>query len=145
MKIRDTARVILVNSDKKILLLKYTYPNEIFWLTPGGKIEGNETLLEAAKRELYEESGILNAEFIEPYTFYSEETYLIDNEKVFFKEHIFFAYIHNTEISLLNLNLNERNIISEARWWNIQEFIDSKENFYPKDLLPLIKKAIEYF
>ena len=81
MKIRDTARVILVNSDKKILLLKYTYPNEVFWLTSGGKIEENETLLEAAKRELYEETGILNAEFIEPYTFYLEETYLIDNDK----------------------------------------------------------------
>lgn len=32
-----------------------------FWATPGGGLEGNETFKEAAKRELFEETGISSA------------------------------------------------------------------------------------
>lgn len=34
------------------------------WETQGGHIEAGETLMEAAKRELYEESGVTDAEII---------------------------------------------------------------------------------
>ena len=39
--------------------------NHTTWEFPGGAIEKGETPLEAAKRELYEETGAVNASFVE--------------------------------------------------------------------------------
>ncbi len=52
--------VIAVNSDEKVLLQReYRYPtDEIIWQLPGGSIEADESVEEAAKRELSEESGL---------------------------------------------------------------------------------------
>ena len=46
------------------------------WEIPGGHIEEGETWLEAAKRELYEETGAIEVE-IEPICLYSISTYAL--------------------------------------------------------------------
>lgn len=54
--------VAVINRDKKILLLKRgpTAPyNPNNYCFPGGTVESNETLEQAAIRELYEETGIV--------------------------------------------------------------------------------------
>ncbi|ADM27380.1 NUDIX hydrolase [Ignisphaera aggregans DSM 17230] len=46
--------------DGMILLIKRGYPpREGFWAIPGGAIEAGETIYDAAKRELEEETGLL--------------------------------------------------------------------------------------
>jgi 8-oxo-dGTP pyrophosphatase MutT (NUDIX family) len=47
----------LIFKDNKVLLVKHRYGN--FWVMPGGGIEKNENLEDAAKRELKEEAGII--------------------------------------------------------------------------------------
>jgi len=47
-----------VQVDQKFLLLQKPDSNENTWSVPGGKIERGETPLQAAKRELFEETGI---------------------------------------------------------------------------------------
>jgi len=55
---RDTAGVIAITIDKKILLTKQKQPGmKQFLGTPGGIIDKNEDPLVAAKRELLEETG----------------------------------------------------------------------------------------
>lgn len=54
--------VAVINRDKKILLLKRgpTAPwNPNNYCFPGGTVEDNESLEQAASRELYEETGIV--------------------------------------------------------------------------------------
>ncbi|NOZ30825.1 MAG: NUDIX domain-containing protein, partial [Crenarchaeota archaeon] len=49
----------LVIRDGKILLVKRKYPpGKGRWSIPGGHVEVNESILEAARRELLEETGI---------------------------------------------------------------------------------------
>ena len=48
-----------IEIENKLLLLKYAQGSESGrWGVPAGKVEGDETPIEAAKRELFEETGI---------------------------------------------------------------------------------------
>lgn len=59
---RATARVLPVSSDGRVLLLQDqdpARPGELRWGTIGGAVDPGETLVEAAVREMFEETGIV--------------------------------------------------------------------------------------
>ncbi|NUR72171.1 MAG: NUDIX domain-containing protein [Hamadaea sp.] len=68
IKIRRSARVLLLDADDRVLLLKIHDPSAVrgpnplpsvdFWLLVGGGLEQSETYEEAARREVFEETGI---------------------------------------------------------------------------------------
>lgn len=57
---RPAARVVCVDDQGRILLLRWhdTIDHVVFWEPPGGGLEPGETPLEAARRELYEETSL---------------------------------------------------------------------------------------
>lgn len=48
----------VVHSQDKYLVVEETIHGKALWNQPAGHLEADETLVEAAKRELYEETGI---------------------------------------------------------------------------------------
>ena len=54
---RKSARSILITKENKLLLMKRTKPNEVYYVTIGGGINEGETSEQALIRELKEESG----------------------------------------------------------------------------------------
>ena len=52
-----SARAIIIKKENKLLLMKRTKPNEVYYVTIGGGIEDSETSEQALLRELKEESG----------------------------------------------------------------------------------------
>jgi len=61
---RPTARVLPVSPDGRVLLLQDrdpARPSELRWGTIGGGVDPGETMVEAAVREMFEETGILVA------------------------------------------------------------------------------------
>lgn len=61
MQLQVGVKVLLINQDGAILILRRTKPlsnGKIVWDIPGGRINPGETTEEALTRELYEETGI---------------------------------------------------------------------------------------
>jgi len=52
-------RVILINEDDKILLVKQHHEDRDIWMVPGGSIEEGENSQDAAIREVMEETGLI--------------------------------------------------------------------------------------
>jgi 8-oxo-dGTP diphosphatase len=123
MKHRIAAGVIVENDDR-ILLVRHTKPGVYdFWVAPGGGAEGTEDLLSAAKREVFEESGLhvepLQLAYIEEFSNpHTREC------KVWFTGRLLGGTI-NTEASEA-----KREHITEAAWLSRSEF-EGKTVFPP--------------
>ncbi|MFI8418447.1 NUDIX hydrolase [Serratia sp. NPDC078593] len=48
----------VVHAADKFLIVEETVNNKVLWNQPAGHLEANETLIQAAERELWEETGI---------------------------------------------------------------------------------------
>jgi ADP-ribose pyrophosphatase YjhB (NUDIX family) len=51
-------RVIILDDENRVLMVKQYHENREFWLVPGGAIEAGETSIIAAEREVREETGL---------------------------------------------------------------------------------------
>jgi len=78
----------VVKGERKFLLLHYNY-TQPFWDFPKGKLEKGETPLDAARREVREESGIDGIDIKDGFThvihyFYTREGKTVDKTVSFF-------------------------------------------------------------
>ena len=110
--------LVLANNEEMWLLTKHPTRGIEF---PGGKVEDQETLIDAAKRETYEETGarISNVEWV--------AEYIVHDVKPFCKT-VFRAKIDTIE-DTFEVHETEGPI-----WFTLQEFFQSKElSFHMKD------------
>lgn len=131
--VRDSARALITREDGKFLLLwlakpataYHGYINEPFWITPGGGIEAGETILEALKRELWEELGFNSEQYevesncvaivITPITFKAVP--------VFFRDILIKVRLVDYEavISSANQQVDELDSLDGFRWFSKDE------------------------
>ena len=90
--------IVLFNSDEFLLIQHPAKSNgdEGHWDFPKGHVEGNETELETAKRELIEETGIVNFRLFDGFRHRIEYNFQKGNEMAP-KEVIFFLAESNTK------------------------------------------------
>lgn len=78
MTIRLTAGGIVLNSKGEVCIVNQRYKN---FSLPKGGVEPGEDILEAAKREIYEETGITHLKLIKKLGTYSRESAKFDTKK----------------------------------------------------------------
>ncbi len=142
---RRAARVLLVGPDDRLLLFLMHDPDRPhrgeWWITPGGGLDGDETYEEAARRELFEETGIV-ATTIGPLLEESVATWMW-GEQIFHQHHRFFVVVTNeTAITSEGWEESEHRTTRAFRWWSLDEIIDSGERILPENLAVLASTAI---
>jgi 8-oxo-dGTP pyrophosphatase MutT (NUDIX family) len=143
MRNRPSARILVIDEENRVLLFRFSFregalAGTVFWATPGGALELGESYEEAAKRELFEETGI-SIDFLDnPITDRRFTILLPDGEEVIAQEKIFLVrtknYLPNTE----NHTQEELEIISSHKWWKIDELQMASEKIYPEDLVEIL-------
>jgi 8-oxo-dGTP pyrophosphatase MutT (NUDIX family) len=150
LRIRNVARVIVVNNADEILLVKHSDKAAInpdqpdvltYWVPPGGGLEEGETFEQAAIRELREETGVEISE-VEKCILTREVDLFYGKEFLTQHEQFFLARISGKQ-SLSNFTPNDAEVIVDARWWRIAEIKNSNESFFPSDIAELMKKGLD--
>jgi 8-oxo-dGTP pyrophosphatase MutT (NUDIX family) len=139
-RIRRAARVLVVDSEERLLLFRFTIdPSPPFWALPGGECDAGEDYLEAARRELFEETGIV----AEPHPLdYSrqDEFIVLLGEPVTSIEHFFHIRTEVTRIDTSRHTELERTIMQEHRWFTQAEIASWHETIYPRELAVLVDR-----
>ena len=153
LNIRKAARVIVLDSQNRILLMKINptlnaiKPKRLiqipFWLTPGGGVQKNETVYEAAARELYEETGITGVEISKSHIWYGEIVLDFDGHETFCQDYFFLVRVQeNIPITTERFEAFEKEIFCQYKWWSIDQMAQSDDLFVPHGLIPLLEQII---
>ena len=143
---RETARILLHNEQNQVFLLLTHFDPEVGlpprWITPGGGIDEGETPVDAAIRELREETGlrVTAAELGEQIWQTGGKWFWGDGENHHTYVDYFFALqVSEFELDASNWTEDERRDVLEFRWWNVADLIDAGENVGPHGLVDFVR------
>ncbi len=141
IRTRRAARALVVDVDGRILMTENNLNKEIHWGLPGGGIEGEESALEAAHRELAEETGLSGVQLEGPV---AQREYFDDFPDVILhqREEIFWGRTSSTEVTNAGLLGNE-GYLTGLRWWSPVDLAANPYQVHPGRVLQLLTALLE--
>ena len=147
--IRHSIKIILLNETDDLLLMRIDDPRTKgigedykgpFWTMIGGQIEPGESVLEAAARELFEETGISGKGVsFGPIVWFGEYDLILYGKPTHIKQRFIVAKTKQQALSLANLTQDEAKIVTQLAYFSLHDIIHSNEIIYPiplPDYLP---------
>lgn len=144
LRIREAVRGLVVDSEARVLLVRFEFPAGTRWALPGGGLDHGENHHQALRRELAEELGLhepvigahlwnrlhivafLSGEFDGQ----RERIYEVDVPAGFKPQPMFSWQQLNDEFMF------------ELRWWTLQELEQARVHTAPRDLVRLLHEYL---
>lgn len=146
MRAHKSARIVVLNQEGAVLLLRYHDPKPIdtnrhapqtYWVPPGGGVDEGESFERAAARELEEETGI-ELSGIGPQIWFRERQLMRHGELKRYRERYFLARVKPPRV--LRNRTGEK--IEAIRWWTLDELRASSETFFPEGFVELVARVM---
>lgn len=142
---RRAARVLLLDPAGRVLMLHGwdpARPEHRYWFTVGGGLEPGESLVDAAVREVFEETGLRvgAGDLVGPVR--SDVVRFAFDGRWYTQEQSFFVVRAPAfDVDLTHLGDYEVGSIDIGRWWSAGELLATSERFYPDDLVALLREV----
>ena len=130
MEIIRSSGGIVINNHSQVLIVNN---KDKSWTLPKGHIETNEDPLTAAKREIYEESGIDNLRYIRELGSYDREKYKPKKGKIIKRIFMFLFATEQEELNPIDPNNPEAKWIDKEQVITILTYLEERL-FYIKNL-----------
>lgn len=139
---RSAARVVLTDDAGRILLFEDSdpgLPGARWWMTPGGGIDPGETHLQAAVRELREETGLVLAEdqLLGPVALRTVRHGFSDQVTVQ-AEWFFLATVPAFAVDIAGHTAEEQETVLGHRWWEPDDLAATTDLVWPADIAGLV-------
>lgn len=142
---RPVARVLVFDREDRILLFLTTAPDSsgvARWLTPGGGVDEGESYEQAARRELWEETGY-RAEALAGPVWAHDYTVEWDSADHDTGHAEFFRLVtERFTPSSAGWTEEEKVDVLEHRWWTLAELLAERPRFEPAELIELIRREL---
>jgi 8-oxo-dGTP pyrophosphatase MutT (NUDIX family) len=143
MQTRKTARVLLLDTAGRLLLMRMHDPNvggadgavlrDAYWVTIGGEIDPGEDIAAAARREVAEETGLDDVR-LGPPVWYTEHVLTVRGEPRLLQETFVVAFAESSELSDARWTELERAVVKGLKWWEPHDLSTSGDTFFPTSL-----------
>jgi ADP-ribose pyrophosphatase YjhB (NUDIX family) len=141
---RLAARVILLDPDRRVLLMRYDDgpPNGSHWTTPGGGLNQGEDFRAGALRELAEETGWTDISLLDE-VLRRELTMEYGGRLVRQRERLYLARTTEPRREIRGVEaMHASDHIAAWRWWTLDELDTTTETVWPRGLGRLIREAL---
>jgi ADP-ribose pyrophosphatase YjhB (NUDIX family) len=139
-EIRRAARVIILDRDDRLLLLRYDEERDgvhhVYWAVPGGSLEADESHDQAARRELREELGLAYEGTFGPPVAQRAKEHVVGDKPVRQTELYYLVRIDAGDIDVSTAT--QPDAITAYRWWTRTELAAATDPVYPLGLLDLV-------
>jgi 8-oxo-dGTP diphosphatase len=143
LRIRQAVRAVVIDTDDRVLLVHFDWPDESVWAMPGGGIDPGESAGHALRRELSEETGLTDP---------------VIGPAIWTRTHIFpfLDGSHDGQAEVYHLVRTEpfepeptwsweelnREHVTDIRWWTLNQLHAATATFAPRRLPNLVRRLV---
>ena len=143
MRRRPSSRLLVLDPNNRVLLFRFVFKRgplagQDYWATPGGALETGESFADAARRELFEETGIRRDDVGQEVADREFVFQVHDGECVMAEEHYYLVRVVDRSISRDHWTPLEIEVMTNHRWWSVEELTTTSEAVFPETLVTIL-------
>ena len=135
LRIRRAVRAVLLDPADRVLLVRFDFPTAVVWALPGGGIEPDEDPVDALRRELAEELGLVGVD-VGPHVWSRLHVIpMLNGEWDGQTDQIHLVHTAAfTPAPQIGWERRNAEYVHELRWWTLDEVLASTGLFAPRRL-----------